>query len=153
MRLPILLWVNITLNSKLKILLVAAALGAGFYLPSAFKQAPNAEIDLTDYCMLSDEVCEQQGVKVKLDTRRVTPLTPIKVDVFWPNANAEFLTVSLEGKEMDMGVAKYQLEMIKPDVYQGEIILPVCAEQRMTWYGKVSDGETDIKAALRMSAR
>ncbi len=43
--------------------------------------------------------------------------------------------------------------MIKPDVYQGEILLPVCAEQRMTWYGKVSDGETDIKAALRMSAR
>ncbi|GAL35854.1 hypothetical protein JCM19240_4789 [Vibrio maritimus] len=145
--------VNITLNNKIKILLVAGALGAGFYLPNLLKQTPNADLDLSSYCMLSSDVCEQQGVKLKLDTQRVTPLTPIKVDVFWPNAEAETLSISLQGKEMDMGVAKYQLEMIKPDVYQGEIILPVCAEQRMTWYGTVSDGSTDIKAALRMSAR
>lgn len=122
-------------------------------MPNLLKQTPNADLDLSSYCMLSSDVCEQQGVKLKLDTQRVTPLTPIKVDVFWPNAEAETLSISLQGKEMDMGVAKYQLEMIKPDVYQGEIILPVCAEQRMTWYGTVSDGSTDIKAALRMSAR
>ncbi|WP_146060871.1 hypothetical protein [Vibrio hangzhouensis] len=141
------------MNNKVKVLFVAIALAAGFYLPGLLKQVPTSDVDLTSYCMLSNEVCEQQGVKLRVDAQRITPLTPIQVEVFWPNATADTLNLALQGHEMDMGVVKYQLTMIKPDVYQGEIILPVCSEERMTWFGTVSDGETNINAALRMTAR
>ncbi|MGX9521295.1 hypothetical protein ACWX0P_21285 [Vibrio mediterranei] len=141
------------MNNKVKVLFVALALGAGFFIPNLLKHEPSADVDLTDYCMLSQQVCEQQGVKMKVDAPRVTPLTPITVEVFWPESDAPNLNISLQGKEMNMGVVKFQLEMIKPDVYQGEIILPVCAEDSMTWYGTVSNGGSDIKAAVRMTAR
>ncbi|MBY6195839.1 hypothetical protein [Vibrio hangzhouensis] len=141
------------MNNKVKVLFVAIALAAGFYLPGMLKQVPTADVDLSSYCMLSEEVCEQQGVKLRVDSQRITPLTPIQIEVFWPNATSDTLSIALQGKEMDMGVAKYQLTMIKPDVYQSEIILPVCSEERMTWFGTVSDGETNINAALRMTAR
>ncbi|NOH29718.1 hypothetical protein [Vibrio mediterranei] len=141
------------MNNKVKVLFVALALGAGFFIPNLLKHEPSADVDLTDYCMLSQQVCEQQGVKMKVDSPRVTPLTPITVEVFWPESDAPNLNISFRGKEMNMGVVKFQLEMIKPDVYQGEIILPVCAEDSMTWYGTVSNGDSDIKAAVRMTAR
>ncbi|WP_143696340.1 hypothetical protein [Vibrio mediterranei] len=141
------------MNNKVKVLFVALALGAGFFIPNLLKHEPSADVALTDYCMLSQQVCEQQGVKMKVDSPRVTPLTPITVEVFWPESDAPNLNISLQGKEMNMGVVKFQLEMIKPDVYQGEIILPVCAEDSMTWYGTISNGDSDIKAAVRMTAR
>ncbi|ASI91593.1 hypothetical protein BSZ05_17215 [Vibrio mediterranei] len=147
------IWGINNLNNKVKVLFVALALGAGFFIPNLLKHEPSADVDLTDYCMLSQQVCEQQGVKIKVDSPRVTPLTPITVEVFWPESDAPNLNISLQGKEMNMGVVKFQLEMIKPDVYQGEIILPVCAEDSMTWYGTVSNGDSDIKAAVRMTAR
>ncbi|MGV2987939.1 hypothetical protein ACE1OE_09860 [Vibrio sp. E150_011] len=139
------------MNNKVKFSFVALALGAGFVLPNLLNKAQDNHVDLTEYCMLSTKICEQDGVKIQLSKDRAHPLIPVQVQVFWPEADAESLMVSLQGKEMDMGMAKYQLEMIKPDVYQGEIVLPVCTEDSMTWYGTIENGDKSVQAAVRMT--
>ncbi|MGF1777464.1 hypothetical protein [Vibrio nomapromontoriensis] len=139
------------MNNKVKFLFIALALGAGFLLPNLLNKAKTMHVDLSEYCMLSTKLCEQDGVKIQLNKDRAHPLLPVEIQVFWPDAEAEQLLVSLQGKEMDMGVVKYQLEMNKPNVYQGEIVLPVCTEDSMTWYGTIAEGENSVQAAIRMT--
>ncbi|CAH0530356.1 hypothetical protein VHP8226_03999 [Vibrio hippocampi] len=103
--------------------------------------------------MLSDQVCQQGEVKIRLDHVYVHPLTATPVEVFWPNATTDELSMSLQGVEMNMGQVQVKLTMIKPDVFQGDILLPICSESQMTWYGSITDGQKTVQTALRMKER
>ncbi|GMM79533.1 hypothetical protein MTsN2n20_12180 [Vibrio alginolyticus] len=51
---------------------------------------------------------------------------------------------------MEMGEPKFLLKQIAPGQYQGDIILPVCTEDAMTWVGELSDGENIVYPAIKM---
>jgi len=148
------------MHSALKVIAIGLALAAGFYGPeviSSFKQSADApqtstkSIDLSEYCMLSSTACEQQSVQMTLDRDVAQPLMPVKISVKWPNAAQDSLSLNLKGIEMDMGTARFRLNAIGNNLYEGEVILPVCTLDKMTWVGEISDGTNTVKPALRMA--
>ena len=145
------------MHSAFKIIAVVAALTAGFYGPQALNKFQDSlgsdmkNIDISDYCMLSTDSCEQESVSMSLDKNTAQPLIPSKIRVTWPNAKQDTLLLSLKGLEMEMGTALYQLKSIGGDEYEGEIILPVCTLEKMTWVGELTDGTTTIHPAIRMA--
>lgn len=147
------------MHSALKVIAIGLALAAGFYGPgviSSFTQSADTPhtskpIDLSEYCMLSSTACEQQSVQMTLDRDVAQPLMPVKISVKWPNAAQDSLSLNLKGMEMEMGTARFKLNAIGNDVFEGEVILPVCTLDKMTWVGEISDGTTTVKPALRMA--
>ncbi|WP_070969045.1 hypothetical protein [Vibrio sonorensis] len=140
------------MHSSIKIALIAVALLAGFFAPELLKgvkDSPSSE-SLSEYCMLSTKTCNSDGVSMAMDTDITRPLVPSTITVHWPDTQAKQLSVTLEGVEMDMGVAKYILSKQPDGAFSGEVLLPVCTTEKMTWMGEISDGQQARKAALRM---
>lgn len=148
------------MHLALKVSAIGLALVAGFYGPQIVTSLKDSmsqhhmseeTVNLDDYCMLSSESCEQNSVKITLDRDVTQPLIPTKIRVEWPNAMQDNLTLDLRGLEMEMGIAKYRLNSIGNGIYEGEILLPVCTLDSMTWVGELTDGATIVKPALRMA--
>lgn len=51
---------------------------------------------------------------------------------------------------MEMGTAVFKLTKNPNGAFTGDVILPVCTTEEMTWVGEVSDGQQSIKTSLRM---
>ncbi len=136
----------------LNITCVAAALVAGFYAPTLIKSlSTSSELKpLDEYCFLSTTTCIQQEVSMTLNVDSTQPLVPAQLTVEWPGANSEQLILSLTGREMEMGEPKFILKKHAPEQYVGEVILPVCTQESMTWVGELSDGQTTIYPAIKM---
>ncbi len=132
------------------VLLIAVTLG--FFLPdlmdSVFKHEP--ELNPDKYCMASTVPCHQNDVSLTLQHDTVKPLTPSELIVTWTGSVSETLQLSLEGLEMTMGVAKYQLNRRPDGSFAGTLLLPVCSQDTMTWLGTLSDGKSEIYLAIRM---
>ncbi|MFA0568065.1 hypothetical protein [Vibrio gallaecicus] len=145
------------MHSAFKVVAVITALAAGFYGPQAINKVQESlgsdmeNVDLADYCMLSTDSCVQDSISMSLDKNTAQPLIPSTIRVIWPNAKQDTLLLSLKGLEMEMGIALYQLKSIGGDEYEGEIILPVCTLEKMTWVGELTDGTTTIHPAIRMA--
>ncbi|MGF1753797.1 hypothetical protein L4C33_09390 [Vibrio makurazakiensis] len=148
------------MHLALKVSAIGLALVAGFYGPQvvtsvkesmSLHQMSAEAVNLDDYCMLSTVSCEQNSVKITLDRDVTQPLVPAKIRVEWPNAKQDNLALDLRGLEMEMGVAKYRLNSVGDGIYEGEILLPVCTLDTMTWLGELTDGVTTVKPALRMA--
>ncbi|NOH97176.1 hypothetical protein [Vibrio sp. 99-70-13A1] len=145
------------MHSAFKVVAVITALTAGFYGPQALDKIQESlgsdmeNIDLADYCMLSADTCKQESISMSLDKNTAQPLIPSTIRVTWPNAKQDTLLLSLKGLEMEMGTALYQLQSVGGDEYEGEIILPVCTLEKMTWVGELTDGTTTIHPAIRMA--
>lgn len=145
------------MHSAFKVVAVITALTAGFYGPQALDKIQESlgsdmeNIDLADYCMLSTDTCKQESISMSLDKNTAQPLIPSTIRVTWPNAKQDTLLLSLKGLEMEMGTALYQLQSVGGDEYEGEIILPVCTLEKMTWVGELTDGTTTIRPAIRMA--
>ncbi|MBW3695424.1 hypothetical protein EK599_06940 [Vibrio sp. T187] len=148
------------MHLALKVSAIGLALVAGFYGPQVVTsvkesmsqhQMSSESINLDDYCMLSSAACEQNSVRISLDRDVTQPLVPAKIRVEWPNAKQDSLSLNLQGLEMEMGSARYRLNSVGNDVFEGEIILPVCTLDKMTWVGELTDGQTTVKPALRMA--
>lgn len=145
------------MHSALKVAALGIALVAGFYGPQAIKQfepameRASAEVNLDDYCMLSTTSCEQNTVAMTLDRETAQPLAPTKIKVVWEGAASETLMLSLTGLEMEMGSARFQLKNIGNNTYEGDVILPVCTLDKMTWIGELTDGVDTVNPAIRMA--
>ncbi|MCW8333976.1 hypothetical protein [Vibrio paucivorans] len=140
------------MHLALKASAVCAALAVGFFasdILSVFNQQSGSK-PIDDYCVLSTEGCTQQNVTMSLNSDIAKPLVPIQVTIEWPNAQSDVLSLDMQGHEMDMGTAKYRLTRTQGDQFQGEIILPVCTQEQMTWLGTLSDGNQDVFPAIRM---
>ncbi|MGI3065953.1 hypothetical protein ACRTEL_16095 [Vibrio diabolicus] len=136
----------------LQIAAVSAALVAGFYAPTLLKSfsssTPITPID--EYCFLSTASCVQENVTMTLNADTAQPLVPTTLNVEWRTSDAEQLVLSLSGREMEMGEPKFLLKQVAPGRYQGDIILPVCTQDAMTWVGELSDGESTVYPAIKM---
>ncbi|NTJ39213.1 hypothetical protein HQK29_16385 [Vibrio vulnificus] len=42
------------------------------------------------------------------------------------------------------------LKQTSPGLFRGEVILPVCTTDAMTWLGELTDGTTTVYPAIRM---
>ncbi|ELH3115101.1 MULTISPECIES: hypothetical protein [Vibrio] len=136
----------------LKIAAIAVALVAGFYAPTLLKSFSSSSIvkPLDEYCLLSTTACVQQGATMTLNVDNAQPLIPAKFDVEWNKSDAEQLVLSLSGREMEMGEPKFLLKKIAPGKYSGEVVLPVCTQESMTWVGELTDGQSTIYPAIKM---
>ncbi len=85
-----------------------------------------------------------------LDVDSVQPMIPAELTVYWPNTQAEQLVLSLTGQEMEMGEPKFVLKKRSLGQYKGEVLLPVCTQESMTWVGELSDGQHTIYPAIKM---
>ncbi|MEZ8885565.1 hypothetical protein AB4564_20360 [Vibrio sp. 10N.222.51.E8] len=145
------------MHSALKVAAVGIALVAGFYGPQAIQQFKSAmehstaDVSLDDYCMLSTTSCEQESISMSLDRETAQPLLPTKIKVVWEGAASETLMLSLTGLEMEMGSARFQLKNTGNNIYEGDVILPVCTMDHMTWLGELTDGVETVKPAIRMA--
>jgi hypothetical protein len=136
----------------IKVLLVCAAIVLGFIAPDLIKSLTHDSeiVDINDYCVLSTAECQQNGVTMTLEHDTAKPLVPSEIVVSWPNSTNDSLILALQGLEMDMGVAKYQLNKQENGTYIGSIMLPVCVQDKMTWIGTLSDGSDEVYPAIRM---
>ncbi|MFM2587893.1 hypothetical protein [Vibrio sp. TBV020] len=138
--------------SIVKLLLVVLAVGGGFFANDIVHwfKASNSPISLDDYCMLTTQPCIEDSISISADKETSQPLVPTQVEVKWQNSSADNLIISLQGYEMDMGTVVFKLNSTGGNAYTGQVILPVCTTDAMTWYGTVSDGTTSIKTSIRM---
>ena len=145
------------MHPALKVAALGIALVAGFYGPQVFQKLKSviehstAEVNLDDYCMLSTTSCEQESISMSLDRETAQPLLPTKIKVVWEGAASETLMLSLSGLEMEMGSARFQLKSIGNNTYEGDVILPVCTLDKMTWIGELTDGVETVNPAIRMA--
>ncbi|UYI49015.1 hypothetical protein OFO16_21750 [Vibrio natriegens] len=131
---------------------VAVALVAGFYAPTLLKSlSTSSELKpLDEYCVLSTAACVQQDITMTLNVDNTQPLVPALLTVEWSDSEAEQLVLSLSGREMEMGEPKFLLDKVSPGKYMGEVVLPVCTQESMTWVGELTDGQDTIYPAIKM---
>ncbi len=101
------------------------------------------------YCYLSSQACQQDGVDLQLAEDRTHPMQANHLTVIWPDQNKEMLMLTLRGLEMDMGIVKIPLKLAKNGTYQADLILPVCTQSQMTWIGELTDGSLTVFPAIR----
>lgn len=136
----------------LKLIFIAIALISGYFaqdISSWFSDDKQSQ--LGQYCQLSTRGCEQESITVKLDRDVAQPLMPVQISATWPNSQSPSLRLTLNGHEMDMGTALFELQATGNGLYQAEVLLPACTMENMTWVGQLSDGQQSIALAIRMA--
>lgn len=138
--------------SVAKLLLLVIAVGGGFFAGDILHwvQAKNDKVSLNEYCLITTQSCTQNHITVQADKDTSQPLVPTVIEVDWPENSSEQLFVSLQGYEMDMGQVVFKLDKNSSGRFSGQILLPVCTTEAMTWYGTISDGSESIKTSIRM---
>ncbi len=109
------------------------------------------EVNLDDFCMLSTTSCEQESISMSLDRETAQPSSTHEDKSSLGGAASRTLMLSLTGLEMEMGSARFQLKNIGNNTYEGDVILPVCALDKMTWIGELTDGVDTVNPAIRMA--
>lgn len=135
-----------------KLTLIALALSAGFFANDVIQwlHVTTSKPSLDQYCLVTTASCKNNGSQIHVDRDTSQPLIPTQITVTWPAAQSESLLLTLKGYEMEMGTLVFKLEKNASGDYLGEIVLPVCTADAMTWYGEVSDGSQSLKTSIRM---
>ena len=93
------------------------------------------------YCQLGRTPCINDQINIRLSHDIVKPMIATEVDVVWPSlpVSVENLEFILEGHEMMMGQYRLKLSRTAQDNrYNGQIILPFCTSDAMTWKGTIT---------------
>lgn len=145
--------------------LVAFGIGFGSlqlldaYTAPSIQSVLPSRTPLEETCQLSQQACEQQAAIIQLSTDFVHPLEAATITVDWPDLpqGTTQLLVSLEGNEMMMGVYKLLLTKQASGQYSGELMLPFCTTNAMTWQGSIkalsSTNSNDSIQPLNISLR
>jgi len=138
--------------SVAKLLLIVIALSGGFFASDILHwlNAQNAKVSLDEYCLITTQSCTQNNKTVQADKDTSQPLVPTVVEVDWPESSSEQLLISLQGYEMEMGQVVFKLDKNANGTFSGQVILPVCTTEAMTWYGTITDGAETLKTSIRM---
>lgn len=138
------------MRAGISLVVIAFTILAGFFVRPALetwrasqqKIAPPSCFATTSPCTIDDKT-----IQLSVDT--LTPLAPAVIHVSWPS-NTQHLQLRLQGLEMDMGEVKILLTAQSPGEFRGELILPVCTLDKMTWHGALSDGNDTVYTGIRM---
>ena len=138
--------------SAIKVASVIALFLIGFFfsdLTDFVKSHIAPSIPFEDTCQLSSHVCSKDNVNITLEKDTLTPLEPSSITVNWPNSDADNIILSLQGLDMEMGTPIFQLHKTGNQTYKGEILLPICTQNTMTWVGTISDGSNSVAISLK----
>jgi hypothetical protein len=141
------------LTSAIKILTVITLFIIGFFfseLTTLIKSHLTPPVTVEESCQLSSNICAKSGVQIRLERDVLTPLEPSAITVNWPNSTTENIIVSLEGLDMSMGKPLFQLHRTTNQTYEGEILLPICTQNTMTWVGSISNGSNSVPISLKV---
>ena len=140
------------MHTSIKLILIVLALSGGFFASDIIKwfQSPQANITLDSYCLVTTAGCQQDGIRVTADRDTTQPLAPTQLTVDWPNSSSETLFLTLQGYEMNMGKSVFKLDKNPQGHFAGQVVLPVCTSDAMTWYGTISDQARSINISIRM---
>lgn len=140
------------MSSLLKLLLVVLTLGAGFFAGDVYQwfKARSQVKPLSEYCLLTTQACESNNVRIKVDRDISQPLVPTEITVNWPDTQQESLLLTMEGHEMEMGTVVFKLNKNSTGQFTGQVILPVCTTDAMTWVGEITDGQQSVSTSIRM---
>ncbi len=141
--------------SKMKVVqitLLICTIALGFFLPDLVRLITKNDhnINLDEYCIVSTTPCHQGDVSLTMQHDIVKPLAPSELVVRWHEPFSDTLQLSLRGLEMEMGIVKYRLSKQPDGSFSGTLLLPVCSQDAMTWFGTLSDGKSEIHLAIRM---
>ncbi len=132
--------------------LLAIALLAGFFTQDIMAWfTSSTPITLEEHCQLSTTACEQNNAVITISQDTAQPLLPFSLQANWPQSDASQLNLTLQGHEMEMGTARFAIAKLADGQYQGEVLLPACTMENMTWVGTLSDGKQSINVAIRMA--
>lgn len=142
----------------LPVSLTILALVLGFYSPkivmfltSSKQESISLPTDPSQYCALTTQGCTQNSVTMQADTDVAKPLMETSITADWKGNNSPKLLLTLQGKEMDLGIVKFPLTQQESGQYQGSIILPICTDAKMTWIGTLTDEQgQQIYTSIRM---
>ena len=109
------------------------------------------KLTLSQYCPLSTQGCQQDNIRVTLSHDIAQPLIAVQISANWPKNDTNPLRLMLNGYEMDMGTALFELKANQNGLYQAEVLLPACTVENMTWIGQLSDGHQSINISIRMA--
>lgn len=140
------------MHTVIRLILAALALLTGFYASDLIQywRTNTTPQETPHYCPLSTQPCQQKGVSMTLTQDIVQPLVATTLVVEWPNAQSQQLTLTLQGLEMEMGTIKFLLTRKAEGSFHGELMLPVCTMQGMTWIGMLTDGHASVYLSVRM---
>ncbi|PKF49246.1 hypothetical protein [Enterovibrio nigricans] len=97
-------------------------------------------------CTLGQMACTFTEANAHLAKDTVAPLVPSSLTVTL-NDNIpapDHLVLALEGVEMNMGIYKLKLADIGARTYRGDVLLPLCMHEEMTWRGQISSPDNQI---------
>lgn len=136
----------------LKLIAFFSAILLGFLAQDWFtsQSSSDSEIDISKYCFLSTNVCQQDDISMTFQHDIAKPLMASNLTVEWKNTQSDTLLLELESLEMEMGKSKFLLQKQQDGTYASAIMLPVCTQDKMTWLGRLTDGTTTVYPAIRM---
>jgi len=77
------------------------------------------------------------SVRVRLGPGPAAALRPLLLELEFSAQDPAWVEVDLAGLEMFMGHLRPRLEREGPGVYRGEVVLPACTGEAMTWAATV----------------
>ncbi|CAM3069559.1 hypothetical protein [Vibrio rarus] len=139
------------MTKMIKSLTVLLALGLGFFANDIYHalQTPT-DLDATHYCQLSTQPCNINNATITIAEDVVSPMQPVDIHVQWPSHPQAQIWVELEGKEMSMGTAKFVLAKQDDGSFAGQLLLPVCHSNAMTWIGSIRSQNDALPISVRM---
>lgn len=85
-----------------------------------------------------------ESISVHIDPRPAMALQPLSLELRFSRQDPQWLEVDLAGVEMFMGHHRIRLDRTETGVYRGDLLLPVCASEAMTWSATVlPEGDTE----------
>jgi hypothetical protein len=77
------------------------------------------------------------SVRVRLGPGPAAALRPLQLELAFSAQDPAWVEVDLAGLEMFMGHLRPRLERVGPGTYRGEVVLPACTGEAMTWAATV----------------
>lgn len=143
-----------SIKTQVVMSLGAFCLGCALYAFWDFLHQLESPSHREQYCELSTQVCIQNQVAMSLSSDTVQPLIKTTIQVYWINTTARSLKLTLQGVEENLGTVTVSLKpkssMPTERVFTGELMLPVCSGQGITWKGMLTDGTKRVYPLIRM---
>lgn len=111
---------------------------------------------LVSECELTSTPCHVDDATLALETDGVSPMISNTLSVNWDALpkGVDSLMLSLEGHEMMMGTYKLLLTRENNQLFTGDLLLPVCTSDTMTWFGTITPvNDTSHASPLTISVR
>nr|WP_086940982.1 hypothetical protein [Thaumasiovibrio occultus] len=99
-------------------------------------------------CLIEQQTCSTDKGDVSLSHPTSEQSNQITAKI---QSNADLLVLTLRGVDMDMGVYRTALRKVAPNTYQGDLMLPICTHDVMTWAGTLADAQNDVSLSLAIT--